>query len=290
MIGDAASLVDPDLIRHAAAAVLHYFKHELNRQFVSVAEFAAALERALRAVGLSIFAEAEPCTVRVLDSHLPELAKTAGQSGELFFFPQLRQALQRQLRIPRDCPHASTVFVPASNNWRSEPRRPALRDVERSDRGLHAHLLASRHPRPSLHPGSEMNFWPCKRLDLVGVQILARWMQKQKYIGFVQATLGILMLPLMSGCSSLQSKSMGVALHTPGKNIGTLHYFTPNTWREIANSFNSSATLTEQEDEGVRLILSHAREGNFWHDSPRPDLWYVLTLAADHDNSRDFYF
>jgi hypothetical protein len=97
LIGDAASLVDPDLVQHAAAAVLHYFKEELHRQFVSVAEFAAALERALRAVGLSIFAEAEPGPLRVLDSHLPELMKSAGQNGELFFFPQLRQELRRQL-------------------------------------------------------------------------------------------------------------------------------------------------------------------------------------------------
>lgn len=97
LIGDTASLVDPELIRHAAAAVLHYFKHELHRQFVSVAEFAAALERALRAVGLSIFAEAEPASLRVLDSHLPELMKSPGENGELFFFPQLRQELQRRL-------------------------------------------------------------------------------------------------------------------------------------------------------------------------------------------------
>ena len=84
-------------IRHAAAAVLHYFKEELHRQFVSVAEFAAALERALRAVGLSIFAEAGPASLRVLDSHLPELMKSAGGNCELFFFPQLRQELQRHL-------------------------------------------------------------------------------------------------------------------------------------------------------------------------------------------------
>ena len=70
---------------------------ELHRQFVSVAEFAAALERALRAVGLSIFAEAGPAPSRVLDSHLPELMKSAGENGELFFFPQLRQELKRRL-------------------------------------------------------------------------------------------------------------------------------------------------------------------------------------------------
>jgi hypothetical protein len=97
LIGDAASLVDPELIRHASVAVLHYFKHELNRQFVSVAEFAAVLERALHAVGLSVFAEAEPSCARVQDSHLPELMKSSGENGELFFFPQLRQELQRRL-------------------------------------------------------------------------------------------------------------------------------------------------------------------------------------------------
>ena len=97
LIGDAASLVDPDLIRHASAAVLYYFKHELHRQYVSVAEFAAALERALCAVGLSIFAEAEPGSLRVLDSQLPELMKSAGETGELFFFPELRQELKRRL-------------------------------------------------------------------------------------------------------------------------------------------------------------------------------------------------
>ena len=97
LIGDTADLVDQELIRHAAAAVLHYFKHELHRQFVTVAEFAAALERALRAVGLNIFAEADKACLRVLDSQLPELMKSAGENCELFFFPQLRQELKRQL-------------------------------------------------------------------------------------------------------------------------------------------------------------------------------------------------
>ena len=97
LIGDAALMVDPELIRQASIAVLHYFKYELNRQFVSVAEFAAVLERALHAVGLDIFTEVEPSSRRVLDSHLPELMKIAGASGELFFYPQLRQELQRQL-------------------------------------------------------------------------------------------------------------------------------------------------------------------------------------------------
>jgi len=97
LLGSAAGNVDPELIRHAAAAVLHYFKEELRRQFVSVAEFAAALEHALRTVGLGIFAEAGPASSRVAESQLPELMKSAGGNGELFLLPQLRQELARRL-------------------------------------------------------------------------------------------------------------------------------------------------------------------------------------------------
>lgn len=98
LIGEHAALVDPEVIRHAAAAVLHYFKCELQRQYVSVAEFAAALDRALRGLGLSIFADAELPPLRVQESNLPELMKSAGENGELFFFPHLRQQLQRHLQ------------------------------------------------------------------------------------------------------------------------------------------------------------------------------------------------
>ena len=97
LIGDAASRVDPDLIRHSAAAVLHYFKEELHRDLVPVAEFAAALEHALCAVGLSFFDGAGPCPLRVVESQLPELMKSAGATGELFLLPQLRRELARRL-------------------------------------------------------------------------------------------------------------------------------------------------------------------------------------------------
>jgi hypothetical protein len=104
LIGDGAQLVDPEVVRHASAAVLHYFKHELDRQFVSVAEFAAALEKVLRNFGLSVCADREtPANAateqRVLDSNLQALATSAVAEGfELLFFPQLRQELRRQLR------------------------------------------------------------------------------------------------------------------------------------------------------------------------------------------------
>jgi hypothetical protein len=96
LIGEAASLVDPELIRGAAAAVLHYFKHELRREYVSVGEFAAVLERALGALGLSILSDGPPTALRVKESDLVEVMKNAG-GGELFFFPHLRNELKRQL-------------------------------------------------------------------------------------------------------------------------------------------------------------------------------------------------
>ncbi len=96
LIGESASLVDPELIRGAAAAALHYFKHELRREYVSVGEFAAVLERALGALGLSILSSGPPPSLRVRESDLSEVARNAG-GGELFFFPHLRNELKRQL-------------------------------------------------------------------------------------------------------------------------------------------------------------------------------------------------
>ena len=43
-----AEWFDAEFIHHAAGAVFHYFKHELGRQTVSVAEFAGALRKVLR--------------------------------------------------------------------------------------------------------------------------------------------------------------------------------------------------------------------------------------------------
>jgi hypothetical protein len=104
LMGEGAQLVDPEVVRHASAAVLHYFKHELQRQFVSVGEFAAALERVLRNFGLSVYADHEASSNteterRVLDCNLQALATSAAAEGfELLFFPQLRQELQRHLQ------------------------------------------------------------------------------------------------------------------------------------------------------------------------------------------------
>jgi len=104
LLGDGAQLVDPEIVHNASAAVLHYFKHELHRQSVSVCEFALALEKVLRSFGLSVYADhpsqpaALPVPPKMLQSNLHALAANAASEGfELIFFPQLRQEMKRKL-------------------------------------------------------------------------------------------------------------------------------------------------------------------------------------------------
>jgi hypothetical protein len=134
LMGEGAELVDPEVVRHASAAVLHYFKHELQRQHVSVGEFALALEKVLRSFGLSVYAdhEADPSSAGewlVLESNLHHLANTAAADGfELLFFPQLRQELKRHMsQAPsvvrfhglRDC----VKHLAGSNRWNRRCQR-----------------------------------------------------------------------------------------------------------------------------------------------------------------------
>ena len=105
LMGEGAELIDSEIVHHASAAVLHYFKHELQRQTVSVGEFALALEKVLQSFGLSVYADYEPkpqteeeAPRRVLETNLQDLAHSAASAGfELLFFPNLRQEMKRQL-------------------------------------------------------------------------------------------------------------------------------------------------------------------------------------------------
>ncbi len=136
IIGGAKGGLDPEVLRHAAAAVLHYFKVELSRETVTVTEFAEALSRVLAGFGLTLEVtdvkseppalvtaespegfldapESEPSTieelaqggsdglevheVHVQSADLRELATLAGKLGELEFFPRLHDALLKGL-------------------------------------------------------------------------------------------------------------------------------------------------------------------------------------------------
>src|SRR6266566_150879 len=54
LLGQTADWVDRELVQNAALAVLHYFKEELGRTSVTVAEFSQALEQALTNLGLKL--------------------------------------------------------------------------------------------------------------------------------------------------------------------------------------------------------------------------------------------
>lgn len=96
-VGSAAEVVAPDILQNAAAGVLHYFKHELGRAYVTAEEFAGALAKALDGLGITadISYVGEGAPIRVTD--LRSLAAGSGKLGELEFFFRLRAALREQL-------------------------------------------------------------------------------------------------------------------------------------------------------------------------------------------------
>ena len=105
LIGENAAMFDAEFIKQAAGAVLHYFRDELGRQSVTMAEFSLALENVLLgfklAAGKNVAAvkkaAADP-TKRIAQSDLCRLAAETDNGGELIFFPRLRDELRTQLQ------------------------------------------------------------------------------------------------------------------------------------------------------------------------------------------------
>lgn len=99
LIGESASMFDPEFLRHAAAAVFHYFRDELKRESVTMAEFTLALEKVLR--GFKLSPNDPPLddpAPRIAQSDLCRLVGDSDDACELFFFPRLRDELRAQLR------------------------------------------------------------------------------------------------------------------------------------------------------------------------------------------------
>jgi hypothetical protein len=98
IIGETASLFDADFIKHAAAAVFHYFRDELGRESVTVAEFTMALEKILRGFDLAAAeAQSDKPAPRVVESDLRRLVTEFEDGGELFFFSRLRDELRAKM-------------------------------------------------------------------------------------------------------------------------------------------------------------------------------------------------
>lgn len=91
--------LDSNMVKQAANAVYHYFKHELGRQTVTVSEFAQAMEKALDGFEISIVSTQHTRTsTAVAEADLLELARDSGRAFELNFFPRLRAELQNKLQ------------------------------------------------------------------------------------------------------------------------------------------------------------------------------------------------
>jgi hypothetical protein len=97
LMGGSAPDVDLDVVQNASAAVLHYFKHELHQESVSVGDFAEALEKVFVTLGVPMPAGTPTMEPRLAESDLARLAREAGDGWELMFFAGLRQELKRLL-------------------------------------------------------------------------------------------------------------------------------------------------------------------------------------------------
>ena len=98
IVGGKDRELDPEVLRHAAASVFHYFKKELMRESVSVGEFAVALERVLRQLGLTLHEDDLAAAREIVESDLRVIACQSAGSPELFFYPALRHEMQTQLK------------------------------------------------------------------------------------------------------------------------------------------------------------------------------------------------
>jgi hypothetical protein len=96
VIGEALGMLDEEVVKNAAEAVLHYFKEELGRTSITIGEFSTALEETLRKLGYNI-KSAKTKTSKdpeVLTRDLREIASQSGIGYELLFFSLLRDEIR----------------------------------------------------------------------------------------------------------------------------------------------------------------------------------------------------
>ena len=98
LVGDAAGMVDAEILNNAAAAVLHYYRTDLQRSSITPEEFSTALEKVLHGFGLTHVKAAAPATAEPPSIAEADLSALAGDGFELLFFQRLREELHRQLQ------------------------------------------------------------------------------------------------------------------------------------------------------------------------------------------------
>lgn len=122
VLAESLENLDPEVIREAAAAVLHYFRDDLGRETVTLVEFTDALEHVLTGLGYEIAGGSvtplvetnpEPSVTAVgavgdgvgassssggcAECDLGAMAESLGDGLELGFYPRLRTELRALL-------------------------------------------------------------------------------------------------------------------------------------------------------------------------------------------------
>lgn len=104
LIGEAVQNLDPNLVRQAATAVLHYFKNDLNQDVVTIREFTYALQQVLQNLGLDVITDdketkktAKSKGGKILEADLNDLVEEDGSATELIFFKRLEREFGKLL-------------------------------------------------------------------------------------------------------------------------------------------------------------------------------------------------
>ncbi len=100
-----ASGISDELLRQCTAGIVHYFKSDLGRFRITLAEFSAAMVRVLAGFGYDVEVngmtegepahDAQPTPPTVVPLDLQHLAIDAGKMGELEFFPRLKSLMEQ---------------------------------------------------------------------------------------------------------------------------------------------------------------------------------------------------
>jgi hypothetical protein len=107
VLAESLDQIDPEVVQHAASAVLHYFRHDLQRVNVTIDEFTTALEQVLTGLGYQVQASTAVTPPAVAEADLAAMAESLGDGLELGFYPRLRRELRSLLagtpRMVRFC-------------------------------------------------------------------------------------------------------------------------------------------------------------------------------------------
>ena len=99
LLGNVADTLGETFLTNAVAAVLHFFKVDMDRTIVTMDEFSTALVKVLRGFGLNAYQEkgVSGKPLRIVDGDLRGLASDSVKGFELLFFSRLRDELRSKI-------------------------------------------------------------------------------------------------------------------------------------------------------------------------------------------------